>query len=465
MPRVRATSSRRTGAAANQLALLGGRPLGTVDQPVYPHFTKRARQRVMQLMEEGRVLGFSRDVPEVREAEAALSRYHGERHVLATSSGHSALQMALAGLDIAAGDEVITTPYSWGASTSCILHQNAIPVFADVNRSTGLIDPKQIETKISSRTRAILPVHMYGHPADMTAIMRIAKRHGVAVVEDCSQAHGATWKGTGVGNFGHASGFSCMGGKQLGTTEAGYMVTPDPDVYWRACLQCQHNARSTEPGFPEDLRPYIDSLLYTYRVTAVDAVLLSEQLKKLPREIEARRTNIATLRTLLADSRYLAWPPHSRHGNPSYYMWSMLFRTRQAGIHRDTFVKALQAEGLAASSYSPSPIPSWPRLHWQTYRGPRTTWHDSLRRAGVDYRKEEYPNAEHAIENGLQLIFRFYKPAARTMQRIAAIIYKVESNIDALREYERNPQESADVKLHTGTPYAPASLTGVKRTK
>jgi dTDP-4-amino-4,6-dideoxygalactose transaminase len=462
MAKKRLDNERRNTGATNQLALLGGKPVGTVHQPVYPYFTKRACQRVMKIMEEGRVLGFSRDVPEVREAEAALSRHHGGRHVLTTSSGHSSLQMALAGLEIADGDEVITTPYSWGASAACILHQNAIPVFADVNRNTGLIDPKQVEAKITSRTRAILPVHMYGHPVDMTAIMRIATRHSLAVVEDCSQAHGTTWKGVGVGNFGHANGFSCMGGKQLGATEAGYMVTPDQDVYWRACLQCQHNARSTEPDFSDALRPYIDSLIYTHRITAVDAALLTEQLKKLPREIDARRQNIATLRLLLADSKYLAWPKHSKHGNPSYYMWSVLFRAKQAGVHRDTFLKALQAEGLAATSYLPAPIPSWPRLHWQTYKGPRTVWHENLRRAKVDYRKDAVPNTEYAINHGIQLIFRFYKPAAKVMQRIADIIYKVESNIDSLRHYEQDPQPYANVKLHTGTAYAPPSLSGVK---
>ena len=429
-----------TKARANQLALLGGKPVGAVEQPVYPYFTPRAYRRVMQIMREGRVLGFSRRVPEVRQAEQALSRRHGGRYVLTTGSGHSALQMALAGLDVVEGDEVITTPYSWGASTSCILHQNAIPIFADVDKDTGLIDPKQIEARITPRTRAILLVHVFSHPADMTAIMRIAKRHGLTVVEDCSQAHGATWKGVGVGDFGHANGFSCMGGKQLATTEAGYMVTPDEAVYWRACMNSQHQARSGDPGFPDELRPYVDSLLYTYRITTIDAALLVEQLKKLPREIEARRRNVATLRSLLADARYLAWPRHSKHGRASYYMWSMNFRSERAGIHRDTFLKAVQAEGLNMTNYVPSPIPSWPRLHWRTYRGPRTTWHQTLRRAKVRYRREDVPNCCHKIEHAVELLFRFYKPAKPIMQRIADIIYKVEANVDALRAYERASQ-------------------------
>ena len=436
MARHSAVTRHRAGTATKTLALLGGRPVGAIEQPTYPSFTQRARRRAMQILEEGRVLGFSRDVPEVREAEDALSRHHGGRHVLTTSSGHSALQMALAGLEVGDGDEVITTPYSWGASTSCILHQNAIPVFADVSRQTGLIDPKQIEARITERTRAILPVHLYGHPADMTAFMRIADRHGLAVVEDCSQAHGATWRGAGVGDFASAAAFSCMGGKQLGTTEAGYLVTPDKDVYWRACLQCQHNARSTEPDFPDALRPHVDSLAYSYRITALNAALLTEQLKKLGREVDVRRQNVAALKSLLADSRYLAWPRHSRHGAPSYYMWSVRFRAARAGVQRDTFLRAVRAEGLPMINYVPSPIPSWPRLHWQTYCGPRTVWHENLRRAGVDYRKDVHPHATDLVAHGLQMIFRFYRPALQTMRRIADVIYKVEANMDALRRYE-----------------------------
>ncbi|MAE63202.1 MAG: hypothetical protein CMJ18_02920 [Phycisphaeraceae bacterium] len=424
-------------ASVSKLALLGGRPVGPVEQPVFPYFTERALRRVERILREGRVLGFSRGVPEVREAEEALSRHHGGRHVLTTGSGQSSLQMALSGLDIAEGDEVITTPYSYGASTSCILQQNAIPVFADVNRVTGLIDPKSIEQRITRRTRAILPVHVYGHPAEMTAIMRLARRHDLVVVEDCSQSHGATWKGDLTGNFGHAAGFSCMGGKQLGTTEAGYMVTPDEDVYWRACLNSQHLGRDVDPGFPAELRPIVDSLVYTYRITTVDAMLLAEQLKKLPREIEGRRGNIAMLQDLLANLKYVAWPRHSAHGGGSYYMWSMLFRSARAGIHRDTFLEAIHAEGLMMNNYVKSPINTWPRLQWRTYRGPRTTWHGNLKRAGVTYRAEDVPNCLDLVEHGLQSIFRFYKPAKAVMQRIADVLYKVESNIDALRAYER----------------------------
>ncbi|HKJ90817.1 MAG TPA: DegT/DnrJ/EryC1/StrS family aminotransferase, partial [Oceanipulchritudo sp.] len=112
-------------------ALLGGKPVGKVSSPPYPSFSDRARKRVGEILETGRTIGLNREVAEIREAEEAISRYHDNRYCLGTSSGHGALQMALAGLEIGPGDEVITTPYTWGASVSCILHQGALPVFAD----------------------------------------------------------------------------------------------------------------------------------------------------------------------------------------------------------------------------------------------------------------------------------------------------------------------------------------------
>lgn len=117
------------------------------------------------MLRAGKLYGLGKKhIPEIGEAEQVISNYHGGRHVLATSSGHSALQSALAGLEICGGDEVITTPYMWGASISCILHQNAIPVFVDVERDTGLIDPELIEAAITPRTKAILAVHLFGGP-------------------------------------------------------------------------------------------------------------------------------------------------------------------------------------------------------------------------------------------------------------------------------------------------------------
>lgn len=423
---------------SDELALLGGKPAGPVRQHAHPQFSGRAKRRVVELLDTGHTVGLGKHDPVIREAEDAISRYHGGLHCMGTSSGHGALQMALAGLEVGPGDEVITTPYSWGASISCILHQGAIPIFADVDPRTGLIDPATIEPLITKKTRAILAVHIFGQPAAMPRIMKIAAKHGLVVIEDGSQAHGATLGGRTVGGFGDAAGFSCMGGKLLATTEAGYLVTREEDVYWKAALLSQHMGRSPDKGFPDRLRPYVDSLVYTYRLNPINAVLLTEQLKKLDREVDARRTNVDTLRTNLEASRFLALPNYPKSSRPAFHLLTMNFNARRAGISRDTFVAALKAEGLPVFPYVPAPIPDWHRLHWKNYEGPRILWMDALKRNGVDYSKVEIPNCRRKIAHSVEMGFNFTRPAAKQMARIGEIVQKVEANIDALRTWERS---------------------------
>src|SRR5947209_9152769 len=263
-----------------KLALLGGEAAGAPAAGPWPRFTPEAIARVVELLERGETVTLGhRGV--VGEAEAALSAYHGGRQVMALNSGHAALHASLMGLEVGPGDEVITTPYTWGASIACILHTGAIPIFADVDPVTGLLDPAQIQAAVTPRTKAILAVHIYGQPANMPAIRAVAQRHGLFVIEDGSQAHGATIYGEKVGNFSDAAGFSCMGGKLLATAEAGYMVTPHADVYWKAAMMCQHYGRSADPGFPEAYKPFVDSLVFTYRLTPLVAALFPSQLGKL----------------------------------------------------------------------------------------------------------------------------------------------------------------------------------------
>ena len=427
----------RAATLASKLALLGGKPVGRVNYPTFPQFSARAKRRVVELLDAGHTVGLGKHDPVIREAEEAISRYHGGLHCLGTSSGHGALQMALAGLEIGPGDEVITTPYSWGASISCILHQGAIPIFADVDAKTGLIDPKTIEPLITKKTRAILAVHIFGQPAPMPQIMKIAARHGLVVIEDGSQAHGATLGGKKVGGFGHAAGFSCMGGKLLATTEAGYLVTRDEDVYWKAALLSQHMGRSPDKGFPDKWRPYVDSLVYTYRLNPVNAVLLTEQLKKLDREIDGRRKNVESLRAGLAEAKFLSIPEYAATTNPSFHLLTMNFNAKAADVSRLTFLRALNAEGLPVFAYVPAPIPDWHRLHWKDYKGPRILWMEALERNGVDYARAEIPNCRKKIANSVEMGFNFVRPDARMMARAAAIVHKVEGGIDALRAWEK----------------------------
>nr|MBP9899829.1 DegT/DnrJ/EryC1/StrS family aminotransferase [Verrucomicrobiota bacterium] len=346
---------------------------------------------------------------------------------------------ALAGLEICGGDEVITTPYTWGASISCILHQNAIPVFVDVERDTGLIDPELIEAAITPRTKAILAVHLFGQPAKLKRLRAIADKHKLMLIEDGSQAHGAEIDGLRVGTVGDAAGFSCMGGKILATTESGYMVTPHEQVYWKGAMIGQHMGRASDGGMPAELKPYCDSLVYTYRVEPFNAVLLTEQFAKLDGELASRRHHADLLRALLSAGQYLKLPDYAYGENvkPSYHLLSFTFDAEAAGISRDTFAAALKAEGLHAIGYVPSPISDWPRLHWQDYKGPRVSWLSTLAAAGVDYRNLPLPNARWRVNHALETGFDMVAPNEPMIERMAEIILKVEANLGALRDHER----------------------------
>jgi len=424
--------------AAPKLALLGGTAVGQITYPKFPTFTDRAVDRTVEMLRAGKLYGLGKKhVPEIGEAEQVISDYHGGRHVLATSSGHSALHSALAGLEICGGDEVITTPYTWGASISCILHQNAIPVFVDVERETGLIDPELIEAAITPRTKAILAVHLFGQPANLRRLREIADQHQLKLIEDGSQAHGAEIDGMRVGTVGDAAGFSCMGGKLLATTESGYLVTPHEDVYWKGAMIGQHMGRASDGGMPAELKPYCDSLVYTYRVTPFNAVLLTEQFAKLDAELASRRHHADLLRSLLADGKYLKLPNYAASVKPSYHLLSFTFDSEAAGISRDTFAAALKAEGLNAIGYVPSPISDWPRLHWQDYKGPRVSWLSTLEAAGVDYRNLPLPNTRWRVNHALETGFDMVEADDTMIRRMAEIILKTEAGIDELREHER----------------------------
>ena len=422
--------------SATRLALLGGEPTGEVNPDPHPSFSPEAVRRVTDLLERGETVAFSKDNRPLAEAEAAIAAWQGVGHCLTTSSGFAALHSAVMGLEISSGDEVITTPYTWGASISCILYNNGIPVFADVDPETGLLDPATVEALITPRTRAILAVHIFGQAANMTALCTIARKHGLVVIEDGSQAHGAIHQGRKVGQFGDAAGFSCMGGKLLATSEAGYMLTPHAEVYWKAALCGQQMGRSAEKDFPEALRPYVDSLICTYRLSSITAVLMTEQLKKVDAENEGRRQNVALFRKALAGVQSVRFPQYADGDSPSYHMLTMNFQPEAAGISKATYLRALRAEKLGIFAYVPSPIPTWRRLQWQHYDGPNVMWIDNLRRHGCDYAMVQVPNCMRKIARSLEMSWSYIQQDEARIHKLAAAFYKVEENLPALREWE-----------------------------
>lgn len=428
----------------SRLALLGGNPLGAPPMDQHPTFSSETIARVVDLLEHGTTVGLSKFDSCISEAESALARWHEVDYCLGTSTGHAALHACLIGLEVTGGDEVITTPYSWGASVSCILLNNAIPVFADVDAETGLIDPASVEAAITPKTRAILVVHIFGQPADMTAICEVARKHGLAVIEDGSQAHGAVHHGRRVGSFGDAAGFSCMGAKLLASTEAGYLLTKDADVYWKACLSTQHlrgspvrPGRAEEIGFPDRLIPFVDSLLFTYRLSTVNAILIAEQLKHIDKDNQGRQANAEWFKEALASLSYISFPRFPAGDVPTYHYLSFNFDSATAGVSRDTFIQALRAEGIAgAMAYVPVPLSSFPRLN-PASAAPRTMWQDLIRQSGRRYASVSLPGCQRKIARSVELPWNYIAPDRDRMQRLADVFSRIDEQLVLLREWEK----------------------------
>jgi dTDP-4-amino-4,6-dideoxygalactose transaminase len=192
------------------------------------------RQLVNEVLDAGIFAG--RTAPQVAALEKEWAAYVGSKRCLTTCSGTAALHMALAATGVGPGDEVITSAFTFLASASCALHQNAIPVFVDIDPRTYCMDPDLLEAAITERTRAVIPVHIQGLPADLDPILQIARRHGLRVIEDACQAHGAVYKGRKVGTFGDVGTFSLNNYKNLCGGEGGFFVTDSDELLEKGTL-------------------------------------------------------------------------------------------------------------------------------------------------------------------------------------------------------------------------------------
>lgn len=428
------------------LALFGGKKTVTSNQvsPAWPHFSKKAIGTVANLLSEGKGISLGQSKIAM-DTEARFAKYHGVRYALALSSGTAALQCAVAGCNIAPGDEVITTPYSWGASTGCILSEGAIPIFADVLEETGLIDPASVENKITKRTRGVLVVHIYGQPCDMRPLRAIARKHKLPLIEDCSQAHGAVYRGRRVGGFGQAAGFSCMGGKPLAATEMGMFITDDRDTYDRALLSSMHPQRQLFEvkrhggGMTDAYRKYADSLSASCRTSDVNCVLLMDQLPNLKKWNRNRVGNRDDLACQVSDIEFIRFPKYPKHVKPTYHMATMRYdETKALGVTRETFMTALRAEGVFAMTYVSDPIPNWRRMNAKSYDGPANLWIPALKRAGVRYDPRDIPVCmKLSKKTSVQMSFNnLIEPEKRLIKQYARAFHKVAGNLPILLKWQ-----------------------------
>jgi dTDP-4-amino-4,6-dideoxygalactose transaminase len=284
--------------------------------------------------------------PEVENFEEAFARQFGVKHCVSCANGTDALFIAFRGLDLQAGDEVITTAHSWISSSETITQAGGSVVFADTDGSTFTIDPAALEKKITPRTKGIVPVHLYGQPADMDAIQAIAKKHGLWIVEDCAQAHLARYRGRLVGTFGAAATFSFYPGKNLGAMgDAGCLVTNDDRLADFAAMFARHGGKKKGDHEIEGINSRLDGL---------QAAILNVKLPHLERWTRQRQALAERYGQLLAGVGDLVLPVVAANREHVYHIYAV--RTAQ----RDALRDHLTARGVQTQVNYPVALPFLP---------------------------------------------------------------------------------------------------------
>ena len=331
-------------AESGKPALLGGTPVHTGGWTRWPQWREAWESDVLKVFRSGR--WFRGSDERVAEFEKGYAQLLGARKCLATASGTTALIVSSHVMDVDAGDEVIVSPYTFIATYNAILTCKALPVFADTDPATLTINPASIESRITERTRAIMPVHIFGMPCDMDPIMATAKKHKLAVVEDACQAWLAEYKGRKCGTIGDLGCFSFQESKHLPSGEGGAITSMSEELVdkcnsfhncGRACGTNQGNGYFTRGS--------------NYRMTQAQAVILMQQFDKLVKETEIRRDNADYLQAYIGKIPGITPVRLPEHSRAVWHLYAFRYDATQFnGLSRDKFIKSLSAEGIPCSS-------------------------------------------------------------------------------------------------------------------
>jgi perosamine synthetase len=275
----------------------------------------------------------------VEEFENSFAKYVGTKYSVATSNGTAALHLALASLGIGPGDEVIVPDLTFAATINAVLYVGAKPVIVDIDPNYWCLDPSKLEEAITSRTKAIIPVHLYGHPCDMDAIIEVAERHGLFVIEDAAEAHGAEYKDQKVGNFGHIACFSFYGNKIITTGEGGMCLTNDEELAEKMRILRDH-------GMDPKKRYWHNVVGFNYRMTNLQAAIGVAQLGKIEKFIERKRRIARLYAEGLSSIDGITLHPEMPWAKCVYWLYSILINEEKLGLSRDVLAGKLQRYGI-----------------------------------------------------------------------------------------------------------------------
>ena len=441
-------------SVSEKLAISGGTPILTRgDYRNWPIITADDRRLINEVLDSGIVAGGT--APQVAALEKEWAEYVGAKFCLTTCSGTAALHMALAAAGVGPGDEVITSAFTFLASASCALHQNAIPVFVDIDPRTYCLDPAKLEAAITERTKAIIPVHIQGLPADLDPIMAIAAKHKLSVIEDACQAHGATYKGRKVGSIGQIGTFSLNNFKNLCGGEGGLFTTNEEFLIKKgALIRCFGD----EVDEVSHRRIYNASILgYMYRNQELPAALARAQLLHLDRNNTIRIANADYLSQELGKIPGVIppyCPPECKH---VYFMYNVRFDPKAAGVEceprkfRVAVEKALYKEGVLVGQWQTMPVPAQDLFQSKLgYGASHYPWAINEAKGIIyDYNLDRYPVAKQLCDT-YTIVHGVHPPNGKPlMDKILAAFHKVFAHLDeAIAHAEDAIYPGADGKLY-----------------
>lgn len=418
------------------LAIGGGKPVRQRPFPPHPVIGHEEKQAVLEVLERGELSTFIAAPgknflggKKIREFERLFADYHGVKYAVAFNSATAALHAAVVAVGVEPGEEVIVPPYTFTSTATCALMHNAIPVFADVQDDIFCLDPDSVARAVSPLTRAVIPVHLFGHPADMEGLMALARRHGLKVIEDCAQAPGALYKGSLLGTLGDCGIFSFTENKNIATGEGGMLITND-DAIAEAARMVRNHGEVVWNGQKE--RTYTSTMLgWNYRMTEIEAALGIVQFSRMDGLNKARAELCGYLTEKLSDVKGLRAPAVYPGCTHAYYAYALKYDEAETGIPRDLFVKALNAEGIpfGAGYVRPlylSPIYQEARpFAFRHYKG------------SASYEKGICPVAEKLHEQDLVLTIIGRPPATVSdMEDVVKAIHKILDNrLELIRSY------------------------------
>jgi dTDP-4-amino-4,6-dideoxygalactose transaminase len=409
----------------SKLALCGGRPIRTRPFTSWPIFGKTEEKRLLRALRSGkwgRLHG-----PEVGEFEARFAEAHGCKYGIAVVNGTVSLRIALIAAGIRAGDEVIVPPYTFFSTASAVVEANAIPVFADVDLNTFNLDPKAVEAAITPRTRAIIPVHFAGQSADMRAIMAIANRRKLTVIEDAAHAHGARLLNKPAGSLGHIASFSFQSSKNMTSGEGGILTTNNKTLA-EACASIQNCGR-----IPTGIWYEHHVISGNYRLGEFQGAILNAQLDRLESQTATRDLNGQYLA-----ARIFGLPGIHPQARPkactrhSYHLFMLRLDSGAFGAPRAAVLDALRAEGIPCSAGYGFSLHHQPMFRDKAF-GPYLSG-DSGR---LNYSAVKCPNSDRLCEQSIWLEQSLFLGSRKDMDDIADAFEKIYTHQAELKRWTR----------------------------